>query len=67
MKPKIRKHRAAKASHHHRPAKAPKAPVDSVVTQAFRDVEPPGFQDNPYSSVDAAIADPDVEDTEGGE
>lgn len=35
--------------------------------QGFREAEPPGFRDNAEHSLDAAVSDPDVEDTIGGE
>ncbi len=45
------------------PPEAPK--IDPVVAQAFHEVEPPGFGDDPESSVEAA--DFDVDDTIGAE
>ncbi len=39
--------------------------LDPVLVWAFREVEPPGFGENPRSAVEAA--DFDVEDTIGGE
>ena len=41
------------------------APLDKVVTDAYRQVQPPGFKDNPRSAIETA--DDDVEDTIGGE
>ena len=38
-----------------------------AVSEAFREVEPPGFADHPGSSMEAALVDPDVDDSEGGE
>lgn len=47
-------------------AHPPEAPrIDPVVAQSFREVEPPGFGDDPESSVEAA--DFDVDDTIGAE
>jgi hypothetical protein len=45
----------------------PDAPLDEGAAEAFRAVEPAGFQDHPRSSIEAAVVDPDVDDTEGGE
>lgn len=45
----------------------PEAPLDEGAAESFREVEPPGFRDHPRSSIEAAVSDPDVEDTEGGE
>lgn len=43
------------------------APLDEGAAEAFRAVEPEGFQDHPRASIDDAIADPDVDDSKGGE
>ena len=43
------------------------APLDEGAAEAFHTVEPEGFKDHPRSSIEAAVADPDVEDSEGGE
>ncbi len=58
-------------------AKAPKphdgttrpadAPLDEGAAESFRAVEPEGFQDHPRASIEDAIADPDVDDSKGGE
>ena len=45
----------------------PDAPLDQGAAESYREVQPAGFKDHPRSSIDAAVADPDVEDTEGGE
>jgi hypothetical protein len=45
----------------------PEAPLNEGVAEAFREVEPPGFRDHPESSQEAALVDPDVDDSEGGE
>lgn len=47
--------------------RAPDAPLDKALVESFVEVEPAGFQDNPRSSIAAAVADPDVDDSEGGE
>ena len=47
--------------------RSPEAPLNEGVAESFREVEPPGFADHPGSSVDAALVDPDVDDSEGGE
>lgn len=41
------------------------AALDPVLSDAYRDVQPPGFKDHPRSSIEAA--DPDVDDTIGAE
>ena len=43
------------------------APLDEGSAESFREVEPAGFKDHPRSSIEAAVADPDVDDSEGGE
>ncbi len=43
----------------------PDAPLDPVIADAYRQVQPEGFKDNPRSAIEAA--DTDVEDTIGGE
>ena len=45
----------------------PEAPLNEGVAESFREVEPPDFADHPRSSIDAALVDPDVDDSEGGE
>ena len=45
----------------------PEAPLDKELSDAFREVEPAGFGDDPRSSIEAAAVDPDVDDSEGGE
>jgi hypothetical protein len=60
MKPKTPKPADGKT----RPADAP---LDEGAAESFEEVEPEGFKDDPRASIEAAIADPDVEDTEGGE
>jgi hypothetical protein len=45
----------------------PEAPLNEGVAESFLEVEPPGFADHPRSSIDAALIDPDVDDSEGGE
>jgi hypothetical protein len=45
----------------------PDAPLDAGAAESFREVEPEGFKDHPRSSIDAAVSDPDVDDSEGGE
>ena len=55
------------ANPHAGKTRPPEAPLNEGVADAFRKVEPLGFQDHPESSQDAAVADPDVDDSEGGE
>ena len=43
------------------------APLDEGAAESFRAVQPEGFKDHPRSSIDAAVSDPDMDDTEGGE
>ncbi len=45
--------------------RAPDAPLEQEEADAYRQVQPPGFKDNPRSAIEAA--DIDVEDTIGGE
>jgi hypothetical protein len=45
----------------------PSEPLDEVVAEAYRQVQPPGFKDHPRSSIEAAVVDPDMQDTEGAE
>ena len=45
----------------------PEAPLNEGVAESFREVEPPEFGDHPRSSIEAALVDPDVDDSEGGE
>ncbi len=46
---------------------ASEAALDEGSAEAFRAVEPDGFKDHPCSSIEAALVDPDVDDTKGGE
>lgn len=43
------------------------APLDMGAAESFEAVEPPAFQDHSRWSIQAAVSDPDVEDTIGGE
>jgi hypothetical protein len=47
--------------------RAPDAPLDEGSAESFHEVQPAGFKDHPRSSIEAAVVDPDVEDSEGGE
>lgn len=47
--------------------RSPQTPLNEGVAESFREVEPAGYQDDPASAVEAAVADPDVDDSEGGE
>lgn len=47
--------------------RSPQTPLNEGVAESFREVEPAGFADHPGSSVEAAVVDPDVDDSEGGE
>lgn len=64
-KPKSQDARAAKSRGGK--TRAPDAPLDKELSDAFREVEPAGFGDHPRSSIEAAAVDPDVDDSEGGE
>jgi hypothetical protein len=66
MKPKTPKP-AVLAVPHDGTTRPPEAPLNEGVAESFREVEPAGFQDKPGSSVEAAVVDPDVDDSEGGE
>jgi hypothetical protein len=55
------------ATPHDGTTRPPEAPLNEGVAESFREVEPAGFQDDPASAVEAAVADPDVDDSEGGE
>ena len=45
----------------------PETPLAEGAAESFRAVQPAGFKDHVDSSVEAAIVDPDVQDSEGGE
>ena len=60
MKPKMPKPHDGKT-------RSPEAPLDPGAAEAFREVQPAGFKDHPRSSIEAAVVDPDVQDSEGGE
>jgi hypothetical protein len=45
----------------------PESPLNEGVAESFREVEPADFRDHPRSSLEAAVVDPDVDDSEGGE
>lgn len=45
----------------------PDAPLDMGAAESFAAVEPPAFRDHSRWSIQAAVSDPDVEDTIGGE
>ena len=45
----------------------PEAPLESEFSDSYREVQPPGFQDNPRSSIEAAAVDSEVDDTIGAE
>ena len=55
------------AKPHDGTTRAPDAPLNEGTAEAFRAVEPEGFKDHPASSLEAAVVDPDMQDTEGGE
>jgi hypothetical protein len=62
MKPKITKNDPPPRGGKTRPSDAK---LDPVLSDAYRDVQPPGFKDHPRSSIEAA--DLDVDDTIGAE
>lgn len=43
------------------------APLDMGAAESFEAVEPPAFRSDARWSIQAAISDPDIEDTIGGE
>jgi hypothetical protein len=43
------------------------APLDAGAEKSFEDTEPAGFGDEPRHSIEAAVSDPDMDDTIGGE
>lgn len=47
--------------------RAPDSPLDLGAEVSFSEVEPAAFRDVPNWSLLAAVSDPDVEDTIGGE
>ena len=47
--------------------RSPDVPLNEGAAESFREVEPEGFKDHPRSSIEAAVVDPDVADSEGGE
>jgi hypothetical protein len=67
MIPKSPKPLEAAAAPHAGQIRPPEAALNEGVAESFREVEPPGFADHPRSSIYAALADPDVDDSEGGE
>ena len=52
---------------HNGKTRPPSAPLDEGAAESYREVQPPGFKDHPRSSIEAAVVDPDVADSEGGE
>ena len=66
MKPK-RPAPDAFSSPHAGTTRSPESPLNEGVAESFREVEPPDFGDHPRSSLEAALVDPDVDDSEGGE
>lgn len=65
MKPK-RPKPAVLPKPHDGATRPPDAPLNEGVAESFQEVEPAGFTDHPRSSIDAALVDPDVDDSEGG-
>ncbi len=47
--------------------RAPDVPLDEGAAESYNEVQPEGFKDHPRSSIEAAVVDPDVQDSEGGE
>jgi hypothetical protein len=68
MKSKISKRTgAAKPKPVDGQTRSPDKPLDEGAAESFEEVEPKGFGDHPRSSIEAAVVDPDVDDSEGGE
>lgn len=68
MKPKAPKPRSpmeADPEPHGGKTRPPDAPLDPVLSESYREVQPPGFKDHPRSAIEAV--DDDVDDTIGGE
>ena len=55
---------AAPRDGHTRP---PEEKLDKDASDSFNEVQPARFRGNPRSSIEAAVVDPDVEDSIGGE
>jgi hypothetical protein len=66
MKPKTPKP-AVLDQPHDGTTRSPETPLNEGVAESFHEVEPLGFSDHPRSSLEAAMVDPDVDDSEGGE
>jgi hypothetical protein len=47
--------------------RGPEAELDKEASDSFNEVQPARFRGNARSSIEAAVVDPDVEDTIGGE
>ena len=45
----------------------PNAALNEGAAESYREVQPEGFKDHPRSSLEAAVVDPDVDDSIGGE
>ena len=43
------------------------APLDKELTDTFNEVQPEAYRGHSRSSIDAGVADPDADDTIGGE
>ena len=67
MKPKVRKSKTAPEPDPGSDERRASSARLEDASAAFRDVEPPGFGDHPHSALEAALSDPDVDDSEGGE
>ena len=68
MKPKIPKQPTLKAPvFSDGKTRTPDSRLEAGTAKAFEAVEPEGFKDHVRSSIEAAVVDPDVDDSEGGE
>ena len=68
MKPKVSRRAVVKAPEpQDGQTRPPGAPLNEGSDESYRDVQPAGFKDHPSSSIEAAVVDPDVDDSEGGE
>ena len=68
MKSKILKPENMKAPKSHKgETRSPDAPLNEGAAESYQEVQPAGFKDHPRSSIEAAVVDPDVDDSEGGE
>lgn len=49
------------------PIRAAEEPLDKELTDTFNEVQPEDFRGHSRQSIESGVADPDVDDTKGGE